>query len=248
MTNSPKALRKDLGCWLAAPDIVFIEIAAQVGYGTLVLDVEHGTLDLKDLDRLIPFARALGMDVLVKVEGPRAEPIQQALDFGANGVVIPHIAGVEHARTICAAAKYPTLGTRSYAGARTVRYGAPTDSYFDDDNRATKCFPMIETAEALADVEAILSLPSVDGVFVGPSDLSLTSGRGRYRFTDEDRKDIALIARTCRSAGKPWLMPAWSPSEQAFATEYGTSVQVVVEQQSAMHAGLVAALQGRDRS
>jgi 4-hydroxy-2-oxoheptanedioate aldolase len=157
-----------IGCWLAAPDIVFVELAAAHGYGTLALDVEHGTFDLKDLDRLIPFARRLGLRVLVKVEGPRAEPIQQALDFGASGVIVPHIGGVEHARSICAAAKYPLLGTRSYAGSRPVNYGAPSDSYFDDDNRDTVCLAMVETADALAESMPSSPCRSLTGSSSGP--------------------------------------------------------------------------------
>lgn len=65
-----------LGCWLAAPDIAFAEMAADLGDATLVLDVEHGTLGL---DRLVPFARLRGLEVLVKVAGPQAKSIQQAL-------------------------------------------------------------------------------------------------------------------------------------------------------------------------
>ncbi|MCA0421566.1 MAG: hypothetical protein LCH80_23000 [Proteobacteria bacterium] len=231
------------GCWLSAPDIVFIEMAADIGFKTLVLDVEHGTLSLSDLDRLIPLARALNLTVLVKVAGPQAEPIQQALDFGANGVVIPHIGTANHAASVCRAAKYPLLGTRSYAGSRPVRYGAPSQDYFHADNRRTACYPMIETAEALADVEAILALPTVDGVFVGPSDLSLTRGRGTYRFTEADQADIKRIAVASAAARKPWIMPAWTAAERAFASAHGAKLQVIVEQQSAMASGMNAVLQ-----
>lgn len=231
-----------IGCWLAAPDIVFIEIAAKLGYQVLVLDVEHGTLDLKDLDRLIPFAKQLGLDVLVKVEGPRQEPIQQALDFGANGVVIPHIGDLAHATEITRAAKYPIQGTRSFAGARSVSYAAPSSTYFEDDNHATRCFPMIETAEALENLDNILALDTVDGVFIGPSDLSLTRGRGRYGFTDADRADISKIASACAAADKPWIIPCWTQPEQVFAEENGASCRVIIEQQGAMADGLMAAI------
>lgn len=231
-----------LGCWLATPDIVFIEIASQLGYGALVLDVEHGIFSLADLDRLIPFARALGMRVLVKVEGPRAEPIQQALDFGAHGVIVPHILGAEHARSVCAAAKFPLLGTRSFAGARSVRYAAPAASYFDADNQATCCYPMVESREALAEVAQILALPTVDGVFVGPSDLSLSCGRGKYTFGSEDQADLLHIAEACRLAGKPWIMPTWRKAEQAFAKEHGAQLRIVIEQQAAMYDGLEQAM------
>ena len=229
---------KNIACWLAAPDIVFIEIAADLGYGTLVMDQEHGTFDLKDFDRLIPFARRLGLDVLVKLAGPLAESVQQALDFGATGVVIPHIGSVAHARSVCAAAKYPPIGTRSYAGARTVRYGAPSLTYFEDDNRDTRCFAMVETAESFLDVEEILALPTVDGIFVGPSDLSLSRGRGRYGFTDADRSDLEAVAAACKAAGKPWIMPTWRVEEKAFADLNGASVTVIAEQQGAMAMGL----------
>lgn len=235
-------MKESIGCWLASPDIVFIEIAADLGYGTLVLDAEHGTFDLKDLDRLVPFARRMGFHVLVKVAGPLGESIQQALDFGAHGVVVPHIGSSVHARAVCAAAKYPPLGSRSYAGARTVRYGAPSLTYFDDDNRETRCFAMVETSESFRDVNEILALPTIDGIFVGPSDLSLTRGRGGYRFSEADKADIAHIAAACRAAGKPWIMPAWRGDEEAFAKREGASILVVAEQQAAMAQGLAAAL------
>lgn len=236
-----------VGCWLAAPDVVFIEMARDIGFGTLLLDAEHGNFALRDLDQLVPFARAIGLEVLVKVAGPQPEPIQQALDFGANGVVIPHILGVEHARSACAAAKYPPLGSRSYAGARPVRYKAPADSYFDDDNRDTRCFPMVESREALADVEAILALPAVDGIFLGPSDLSLSRGRGKYRFADADRADAIAVREACAKAGKPWLMPAWRREEQAFAAAHAADVVIVVEQQGAMYTGLAESFEGYAR-
>lgn len=236
-----------VGCWLATPDIVFIEMARDIGFGTLLLDAEHGTFALRDLDQLIPFARAIGLEVLVKVAGPQPEYIQQALDFGANGVVIPHILGVAHARVVCAASKYPPVGTRSYAGARPVRYKAPSDTYFEDDNRGTRCFPMVESGEALAEIEAIVALPSVDGIFLGPSDLSLSRGRGKYRFTDADRADAIAVDEACARAGKPWLMPAWQRAEQAFAAAHAADVVVVVEQQGAMYAGLAESFDGYAR-
>lgn len=230
-----------LGCWLGAPDVVFVELAAAQGYKTLVLDVEHGSFALRDLDMLLPLARALGLETLVKVAGPQAETIQQALDFGADGVIIPHIGSVAHAEQVCRAAKYPLLGNRSYAGSRPVAYDVPTDDYFEQDNRRTRCLPMIESAEALADVAAILALPTVDGVFVGPSDLSLMRGRGRYRFTPEDQADLRSIASAAAAAGKPWLMPTWMARERRLAAELGAAQLIVVEQQSTMADGLARA-------
>ena len=94
------------------------EIARQIGYRTVVLDIEHGTFDLADLERFIPTLKGLGYEVYAKVLGPFREAIQQALDFGADAVIVPHIEGAAHAKLICGFAKFPPLGDRSSAGER----------------------------------------------------------------------------------------------------------------------------------
>lgn len=77
--------------WLSDPSLAAAEIARGLGYGAAVLDIEHGAFDVADLERYIPFLRSLGLEVLAKVQGPDRVPIQQALDFGADAVVIPHV-------------------------------------------------------------------------------------------------------------------------------------------------------------
>jgi 4-hydroxy-2-oxoheptanedioate aldolase len=110
--------------------------------------------------------------------------------------------------------------------------------YYDTENAMTRCYPMIESAAALADIEAILALPTVDGLFVGPSDLSLDSGRGAYRNTDADKADLRKIAEAASKAGKPWIMPAWSRAERAFAIELGASLMVVADEYGSIWMGL----------
>ena len=110
--------------------------------------------------------------------------------------------------------------------------------YYDNENARTRCYPMIESAAALKDVEAILALPTVDGLFVGPSDLSLDSGRGAYRNTDADKADLKTIADAAAKAGKPWIMPAWSRSERAFAQNLGASLMVVADEYGSIWMGL----------
>jgi len=115
--------------WLSGPNVAAAEIARQLGYGALVLDIEHGTFDLADLERFIPFAKAIGLEVIAKVLGPERGPIQQALDFGADTVAIPHVENAAHARAITAFAKFPPRGDRSFAGGRTAAYGGLTDDW-----------------------------------------------------------------------------------------------------------------------
>lgn len=224
-----------LATWMTTPHFQHAEIAKQCGFENIVLDIEHGTWDLGTLDHFIGFLKALGLGVHAKVLGPTVEAVQQALDFGADSVIIPHIGDADHARAVCDAAKYPPLGKRSFAGGRCMGFTRQTDDYFPAENKRVQCWPMCETAEALADIDAILQLPTVDGIFMGPSDLSLSRGRPNYHFTDDDQVDIARVAAACEAAGKDWVMPGWRPDERAFALKQARKpVMMVVGPQYAI--------------
>ncbi len=233
---------KNMAFWLSTPSPMMVEIASDNGFTKLVFDLEHGAFDQSQLNTFIPFCKALGFEVFAKVLGPDAVPIQQALDYGADGVIIPHIEGVDHAREVTAFAKYPPLGSRSYAAGRIVRYSALKDGFFVGENKKVKCYPMVESSAALKDIEAILSLPTVDGLFVGPSDLALSRGRPTYCFNDDDRSDIAVIADAAKKYQKPWIMPAWTENERAFSRDYKADWMVVLSEQGVACDGLVSGL------
>lgn len=234
---------RQYAAWLSSPNFAAAEIVAQLGYGAVVLDIEHGSFDLTELERFIPFLRGLHLDVLAKVLGPERSPIQQALDFGATAVVIPHVESADHARRVCAFGKLPPLGDRSFAGGRTASYGGFDDRWITMQDASTRVYPMIEDAGALEDIDRILALPTVDGVFVGPSDLSLRRNRGAYANTEADRADLARIAHAAASAGKPWIMPAWSEAEKTFALDHGADQLVLTMEHGALMAGFGAALE-----
>lgn len=231
-----------LSVWLTEPSTAAVEMAKLAGYDAVVLDVEHGLFDLAALDWLVPQIRSRGMDAVVKVLGPERGPIQQALDFGASAVAIPHIESAEHARQICGFAKFPPRGDRSFAGGRTSSYRGFDDDWVARQDAETMCYPMIEDASAFDEVEDILALDMVDGIFVGPSDLSLRRDRGAYSVTADDLADIRHLGRMANSAGKPWILPAWSEAEQVLAHEEGASTIVLTMQYSAILAGFTQAL------
>jgi 4-hydroxy-2-oxoheptanedioate aldolase len=232
----------NIALWMSQPHYGYLEIARSCGIKSLVVELEHGTFDLATLDQFLAFTRAQGIPSLTKIIAPNTESIQQALDFGADGVIVPHLLGVDHAREVTKAAKYPLTGFRSYAGGRVFGYTRPASDAFERENRRTKCYAMIETAESLADVEKIIALDTVDGLFPGPSDLALACGRGAYAFDDEDRRDLKRIARAARQAGKDWIMPAWTPAERSFALEEGVSLLVVATQTMTLRAGIMATI------
>lgn len=218
MTNHPADDRR-MGFWLTTPNFQLAEMLALAGFRRVILDVEHGPFGHETLHQLIPALKGLGLEVFVKVLAPERSPIQTVLDFGADGVMIPHIQNLAHAREVTGYSKFPPTGDRSLAGGRAMGYRMQPDTWFHDTNRRTRCFAMIETAGALADVEAIAALPTVDGLFPGPTDLSLRRQRGMYKRTDADWVDLATIANAARTQGKTLAFPAWSPEERQRALD-----------------------------
>lgn len=223
--------------WLSTPNFAALDIVAAAGYDAVILDVEHGTFELGDLDRVVPFAKALGLTCLVKVLAAAQAPVQQALDFGADGVVIPHVLGVDHAREVTGYAKFPPLGDRSLAGGRTMSYGGFDASWAAAQDTGTLCLPMIEDVTALKEVAAILALPTVDGIVIGPGDLFIRRGTGGFQRTDADYADIRAMATAARSAGKPWMLPAWSEGEQRVALEEGAHTIAIRQEFAALRQG-----------
>ena len=225
------------GAWLSDGSVATAEIVAGLGYDFVVLDIEHGSFDLATLERFIPVLKGLGLEVLSKVLVPERGPIQQALDFGSDGVIIPHIESFEHARRITSYAKFAPLGSRSLAGGRTMDYRGYDDAWIAEQDKAIKVFPMIEDAGALEDVEKIAALDTVDGIFIGPGDLSLLRGRGAYRQTEEDFDDFRRVIAAARENEKPWVLPAWTRVEKEFAIQERADYVLLVMQHAAIAEG-----------
>lgn len=214
MSTSPQ-----LGFWFTDASVPLAEIVAKLEFDFVVLDVEHGMFDLAILERFVPVLRGFGLEVFAKVLGPERGPIQQTLDFGCNGVIIPHIESAKHAEEISNFSKFPPNGVRSLAGGRTTDWEPLTDEWIALQDATTKFFPLIEEGLAVDEIEQIAALPNVNGMQIGPTDLSTSRGRGAYKRTEADRADFMKCAAAFEAVGKPWIFPAWTPEEQEWALE-----------------------------
>jgi 4-hydroxy-2-oxoheptanedioate aldolase len=231
-----------IGCWITTPSHWACEVTAAVGYDAVFIDLEHGTINPESADRMIAVSRSIGLRVFVRVGGAERVPIQQALDAGAHGLVLPQIESLAHATRSAAYAKYPPLGTRGMGTPRSQAYGDTPSGFVEGENRSTQCFIMIETPGALRDAQEIAALDTVDGLFMGPYDLSLTRGRGQYAVTEADRHDARAIAQAAKAAGKLLGMPLGSDADLAFARSVGADVTTVADDIFALKAGLADAL------
>src|SRR6266481_2939557 len=160
-----KIRRPDLAFWLEYPSLPACEIAALLGYQIAIFDMEHGVIPRQTADQLALACKKLGLAVYSRVASAERVAIQHALDSGVDGVILPQIAGLAHAREATGYSKYPPLGTRGVGYSRTMNYGAIEPGFFEAENRRCVCLPMIETPGALAEVEAIALLDTVDGLF-----------------------------------------------------------------------------------
>ncbi len=230
-----------LGFWLQTANVAACEIAAGRGYDFALFDLEHGVFSTSEIDRIVALCQGLGLSVQIRVAAPEPLHVQQALDLGADTVIIPHIDNLAHARAIAGAAKYPPLGVRSFGAGRTMAYGAVGPRFIAAENRRTLCLAMVETPGALAEAGAIAALPTVDGLLIGPSDLRLGQG-GQYRGDARDLANIRAVARAAAGAGKPWHFPGGGKRETALARSLGAAWIAVADEWGALAAGLEGAL------
>ncbi len=194
--------------WLESDNQKACEIARLAGFDIVLFDMEHGTLDLSALDRLLPFCHAIGLQAYVRIADATRPNVQYALDIGADAIVLPQLRDLSHAREVTEFAKFAPLGTRGIGYSRTQRYQGADNEFLAAENGRRPCYAMIETDQALNDAQAIASLPCVDGLFMGPADLSVARGRGAFVGSDADAADLNRIAKAALEAGKKWAVPA----------------------------------------
>jgi 4-hydroxy-2-oxoheptanedioate aldolase len=164
-----------LNGWLSIPSTVTAEIVAQQDYDSIVVDLQHGLIDYHDALPMIQAIAAAG-DATVIGRPPWLEPgiIMKLLDAGAWGILCPLVNTPDDAKALVRACKYAPEGMRSVGPTRAMMAYGPT--YIQEANPVVVTMAMIETKEALANVEAIAATPGLDALYIGPSDLAQSIG------------------------------------------------------------------------
>jgi 4-hydroxy-2-oxoheptanedioate aldolase len=167
-----------IGCLLTLHSPLMAEVMGHVGFDWLGVDLQHSETNLAQIQGMfqavsstpaMPFTRVAGNDIIL---------IQRVLDLGAYGVIVPYVQTVEEAQTAVRAAKYPPLGERSWGPIRGALYGG--GDYFEHANAETVVIVMLETRQAVARARDILSVPGIDGCFIGlDSEVRLATAAAR---------------------------------------------------------------------
>lgn len=198
-----------LGVWLVANNAITAEVAGRAGFDFAIIDHEHGPGDLVGAIGQLQALRASspqgGPASFIRVGWNDPVAIKRALDTGVEGVMIPMVETAEEARAAVAACLYPPAGIRGCAlGAmRATGFGADTQAYWDGANREVCVMLQIETEKAVDNIPEIAAVEGVDILFIGPNDLTVSSG---YDPLKPEPKAAALIEKAEKAilaAGKP---------------------------------------------
>jgi len=194
------------GLWAGIPTSLTAELAAAAGYDYVCVDLQHGLSDEATMVSMFQATQAAGAVPLARLAWNEPWLIMRALDLGAAGVILPLIDNAVEARRAVESCRYPPLGRRSYGPIRAelVMGSAIPDELGGD----ALCFAMIETREGIENLEEIAATTGLDGLYIGPSDLSIALGMAPGRVMDEvgeDRKPladaIARIREACEANG-----------------------------------------------
>jgi 2-keto-3-deoxy-L-rhamnonate aldolase RhmA len=191
-----------LGAWIQIGHPACGEILAHAGFDWVCVDLEHGAIDLETVTDIF---RAIGSyDCVPVARVPMNDPmwIHRSLDAGARGLIIPMVKTADETESALREAKYPPRGVRGFGYSRANRHGADFEAYIRSANDDIAMIIQIEHQDAIANLEAILAVPGVDGLFIGPLDLSGSMGvTGQL----DHPKMIAALERyrsACAATGK----------------------------------------------
>lgn len=204
----PNALKKLLAegktavnGWVGIPSSFSTEIYAAQGWDSVTLDMQHGALDFNDVVPLLQAIAAVGPTPMARVPWNEPGVIQKVLDAGAYGIICPMINTKAEAQALVAAGRYPPVGSRSFGPFRAAQYGGA--DYWQHANDEVLLLAMIETRKAVDNLDEILSVPGLSGVYVGPGDLSLSLGKAPTLDPTDSEVLAAMttIAKKTRAKG-----------------------------------------------
>lgn len=165
--------RPQVGTWLSVNNLTTARMMARVGFPWLTVDLEHSPIDWSEAAAMFGAIADAGCIALARVPRGDHDLIKRVLDGGAHGIVVPMVNTVEEARLAIAAAKYPPTGNRSVGGQlHALNFDATAGDYYRHANDEILVILQTESPEGVENAEAIYSLPGVDGIFVGPNDLT----------------------------------------------------------------------------
>jgi 2-keto-3-deoxy-L-rhamnonate aldolase RhmA len=253
---APRDFRKRLlerqlliGTFCKTPTSHSAEILGSLGYDFVMLDEEHAPWTRQTLEVGFLAARAFGTAGLVRIARPDANSILSALDDGAIGVMVPHVASAQKARNIASWARYKG-GTRGSGVGRGGDYGGrPIEAHYESSDATTTVIAMIEDWEAIEQIDAITAVAGIDGFFLGRGDLGLSlsnaagkPGAGPVPTVDEA---VRIVAKAVLKSGKALcaVTPNMASDDAKKMLDLGVTALMVASDQGFIRSGALTQLE-----
>ena len=200
-------MKKTIGTFFELGGRAAMECLTRTGLDYVIIDTEHNCFPPETTAYYIQAAENGGLLPYVRIGDTRRPYVLQMLDLGARGLIVPNITTMEEIQDLVRYAKFPPLGRRGYCPNRTGGWGADewaqdVAGYMEECNRRCKLIPQCETREALERIEEIAAVPGVDGIFVGPCDLSIALDIPLQFDSPVLTAAIERILRACKANGK----------------------------------------------
>ena len=203
---------RTIGSFFELGSASVLECMGLAGLDFVIIDTEHGAFDPLAALEYIRAAKQYGMTPLARVQEISRPAILKLLDAGAMGLIIPDVNSLEEAEKIVGWGKYMPLGRRGVAPSAGTDFwlsdyaAQGLEHYFEVSNREAMLFPQCETVGCLESIERIAALPGVDGIFLGPFDLSASMGIPGQFDRPEFKAALERVLRACKAAGKPTMI------------------------------------------
>lgn len=195
--------RAQIGLWVTIPGSDNAEAMAGCGFDWLLIDTEHSTVSLDTVKSMLQAMAPYPVSAAVRPGWNDPVEIKRILDAGAQTILVPYVQNAEEAARAVSAVRYPPAGMRGVAGiTRATRYGL-VDGYTARADSEICLLVQVESAEALANIEAIAAVDGVDGIFIGPADLAASMGHPGNPSAPEVKSAILDGIARIRKAGKP---------------------------------------------
>jgi 2-keto-3-deoxy-L-rhamnonate aldolase RhmA len=229
------------GMWLRLSDPTVAELVGQLGFDWVVFDAEHVAYDLQPLQTILMAFNGSPTLPIIRVYTNDPAFIKRILDMGAGGVLIPQLTSAAEAKAAVAACKYPPAGIRGAGPRRASRYGHVPD-YFTTADAQTVVFIMLETVGAMSELDEILKLPGLDGLVIGPTDLSM--GMGFHGDFNHEPVQAALesICAKAKAAGMPFGTGRPADDQSVWARR-GATLLPIGDDELFIHRGAQRALE-----
>ena len=206
-----------IGTWISLGHPGIAEIMARAGYDWVVVDLEHSVISIETAADLIRVIDLSGSVPLVRLTSNQPDQIKRVMDAGAHGIIVPMVNTVEDAKQAVDAVRYAPDGSRGVGLARAQGYGSDFKEYLEWQKKESLVIVQIEHKQALEALEPILKVPGVDGLIIGPYDLSCSMGiPGMFEHPDF-KKAMDYILETGKKLSVPTGLHIVEPDEEHLA-------------------------------